>query len=40
MYKIFKQIPSHNDKWHVKYNRDSDIYYIGKDDEKIYCYRQ
>ena len=26
--------PSDNDKWYVKYNRDSDRYYIGKEDEK------
>ena len=31
---IVKQIASHNDKWYVKYNRDSDTYYIGKEDEK------
>ena len=34
IYKIVKQIPSDNDKWYVKYNRDSDIYYVGKKDEK------
>ena len=34
IYKIVKQIPSDNDKWHVKYNRDSDAYYVGKEDEK------
>ena len=40
IYKIYKQIPSDNDKWYVKYNRDSDTYYVGKEDEKNYCYRQ
>ena len=34
IYKIVKQIPSDNDKWYVKYNRDSDTYYIGKEDKK------
>ena len=34
IYKIVKQIPSDNDKWFVKYNRDSDTYYVGKEDEK------
>ena len=34
IYKVVKQIPSGNDKWYVKYNRDSDAYYIGKEDEK------
>ena len=34
IYKIVKQIPSDNDEWHVKYNRDSARYYIGKEDEK------
>ena len=34
LYKIVKQIPSGNDKWYVKYNRDSGTYYIGKEDEK------
>ena len=34
IYKTVKQIPSDNDKWCVKYNRDSDTYYIGKEDEK------
>ena len=34
IYKIVKQIISDNDKWYVKYNRDSDTYYIGKEDEK------
>ena len=34
LYKIVKQIPSDNDKWYVKYNRDSDTYHIGKEDEK------
>ena len=33
MYKIVKQIPSDNDEWYVKYNRDSDNYYTGKEDE-------
>ena len=40
IYKIVKQIPSDNNKWYVRYNRDSDTYYIGKEDEKNYCYRQ
>ena len=34
IYKIVKQIPSDNEKWYVKYNRDSDTYYIGKEDKK------
>ena len=34
IYKTVKQIPSNNDKWYVKYNRDSDTYYIGKEDQK------
>ena len=34
IYKTVKQIPSDNDKWYVRYNRDSDTYYIGKEDEK------
>ena len=34
IYKIVKQIPSDNDKWFVKYNRDSDTYYVEKEDEK------
>ena len=34
IYKTVKQIPSDNDKWYVKYNRDSDAYYVGKEDEK------
>ena len=34
IYKIVKQIPSDNDKRYVKYNRDSDAYDIGKEDEK------
>ena len=29
-----KQIQSDNDKWYVKYNRDSDTYFIGKEDER------
>ena len=33
-YKIVKQTPSVNDKWYVKYNRDSSTYYIGKEDQK------
>ena len=33
-------MPSDNDKWYVKSNRDSDIYYTGMEDEKNYCYRQ
>ena len=32
-YKIVKKIPSDNDKWYVKYNRDSDTYYLGKEGE-------
>ena len=40
IYKIVKQILSDNDRWYVKYKRDSDTYYIGKVDEKNYCYRQ
>ena len=35
IYKIVKQIPSINDIWYVKYKRDSDTYYFGKEDEKI-----
>ena len=38
LYKIVKQIPSDNDKWYVKYNRDSDTYYIEKEGKKNYCY--
>ena len=34
IFKIVKQIPSDNDKWYVKCNRDSDTYYVGKEDEK------
>ena len=34
IYKIVKQIPSDNDKWYVKYNRDSNTYCIGNEDEK------
>ena len=34
IYKIVKQIPSDNYKYYVKYNRDSDTYYIGKEDQK------
>ena len=34
IYKTVKQIPSDKDKWYVKYNRDSDTYYIGNKDEK------
>ena len=33
IYKIVKKIPSDNDKWYVKYNRDSDTYYLGKEAE-------
>ena len=33
IYKIVKKIPSDNDKWYVKYNRDSDTYYLGKEGE-------
>ena len=33
-YKIVKQTPSVNEKWYVKYNRDSSTYYIGKEDQK------
>ena len=34
VYRIIKQIPSDNDKWYVKYNRNSDTYHVGKEDEK------
>ena len=34
VYRIVKQIPSDNDKWYVKYNRDSDTCYVGKEDEQ------
>ena len=34
IYKIVKQIPSDNDKWYVKYNRDSDTIYVGKEDKR------
>ena len=34
IYKIAKQISSDNDKWYAKYNRDSDTYYVGKEDKK------
>ena len=34
MYITVKQIPSDNDKWYVKYNRDSNTYCIGNEDEK------
>ena len=27
-------MPSDNYKWYVKYNRDFDTYYIGKENEK------
>ena len=27
-------MPSDNDKWYVKCNRDSDTYYVGKEHEK------
>ena len=40
IYKFVRQIPSDNDKWYVKYNRDSDMYYNRKEDKKNYCYRQ
>ena len=40
IYKTVKQIPLDNDKLYVKYNRDSDTYYIGEEDEKKYCYKQ
>ena len=40
IYKIVKQIPSDNDKWCVKYNRDFDTCYVGKEGEKNYCFRQ
>ena len=33
IYKIVKKIPTDNDKWYVKYNRDSDTYYLGKEGE-------
>ena len=35
IYKIVKQIPSDNDKYYVKYNKDSDTYYIGKDEKLL-----
>ena len=31
---IVTDISSDNDKYYVKYNRDSDTYYIGKEQEK------
>ena len=34
IYVTVKQLPSDNDKWYVKYNRDSDTYFIGKEDER------
>ena len=34
IYKISKQIPLDNNKYYAKYYRDSDTYYIGKEDEK------
>ena len=34
IYVTVKQIQSDNDKWYVKYNRDSDTYFIGKEDER------
>ena len=34
IYATVKQIQSDNDKWYVKYNRDSDTYFIGKEDER------
>ena len=40
IYKVVKQIPSYNDKWYVKHNIDSNTYYIGKEDEKKYWFRQ
>ena len=33
IYKIVKQIPSDNDKWYVKCNRDSVTYYVGRGNE-------
>ena len=35
IYKIVKQIPSDDDTYHVKYHKDSDTYYIGKDGKII-----
>ena len=35
IYKTVKQIPSDNDKWYVRYNRDSDTYYIKRKTKKI-----
>ena len=40
IYKIIKQIPSDKDEWYVKYNRDSDTSYVGKEDKKNYCHRK
>ena len=34
IYKIAKQIPSDNDKYYVKYNRDTDTNHIEKEDKK------
>ena len=28
-------MPSDNDKYYVKYNKDSDTYYIGKDEKTV-----
>ena len=33
--KILKQVGPENDKYHVKYNQDLDIYYNGKDEKVI-----
>ena len=35
IYKIHKQIPSDNDKYYVKYNKDSNTYYIEKDEKLL-----
>ena len=34
IYKIAKQIPSDNDKYYAKYNRDTDTNHIEKEDKK------
>ena len=34
IYKIVQQISSDNDKWYIKYNRDSHTYYVGKESKK------
>ena len=35
IYKIVKQIPSDNDKYYVKHNKESDTCHIGKDEKII-----